>query len=76
MTHDWRRLRVHGVIERIPKIRRYRVTDRGLQHALLCTHAHDHLLRTGLAACTSRGLTPSTTIPLKATQKPHSLTRS
>jgi hypothetical protein len=32
-----------------PKIRRYRATDRGLQHALLCTHAHDHLLHTGLA---------------------------
>ena len=25
------------------------VTDTGLQHALLFTHAHDHLLRTGLA---------------------------
>ncbi|UQX11907.1 hypothetical protein [Candidatus Mycobacterium methanotrophicum] len=25
------------------------MTDTGLQHALLFTHAHDHLLRTGLA---------------------------
>ena len=49
MTYDLRRLRVHGLIERIPKSRRYRVTDTGLRHALLFTHAHDHLLRTGLA---------------------------
>ena len=35
MTYDLRRLRAHGVIERIPKTRRYQTTDRGLQHALL-----------------------------------------
>ena len=49
MTYDLRRLRAHRLIERIPRSRRYRVTDTGLQHALLFTHAHDHLLRTGLA---------------------------
>ena len=49
MTYDLRRLRAHGLIERIPRSHRYRVTDTGLQHALLFTHAHDHLLRTGLA---------------------------
>jgi hypothetical protein len=49
MTYDLRRLRVHGLIERIPKTRRYLVTDTGLHNALLFTHAHDHLLRTGLA---------------------------
>ena len=31
MTYDLRRLRVHGLIERIPKSRRYQVTDAGLQ---------------------------------------------
>jgi hypothetical protein len=49
MTYDLRRLRVHGLIQRIPHTRRYRVTDLGLQQALLFTHARDHLLRTGLA---------------------------
>ncbi len=49
MTYDLRRLRAHGLIERIPRTRRYTVTDTGLQHALLFTHAHDHLLRAGLA---------------------------
>jgi len=52
MTYDLRRLRAHGLIARIPKTRRYQVTDTGLQHALLLTHAHDHLLRAGLAQLT------------------------
>jgi len=52
MTYDLRRLRTHGLIARIPKTRRYQVTDTGLQHALLFTHAHDHLLRAGLAQLT------------------------
>jgi hypothetical protein len=49
MTYDLRRLRAHGLIQRLPHTRRYHVTDTGLQCALLFTHAHDHLLRTGLA---------------------------
>ena len=53
MTYDLRRLRAHGLIERVPHSRRYTVTDLGLQHALLLfTDAHDHLLRTGLAETT------------------------
>ena len=49
MTYDLRRLREHGLIARIPRTRRYQVTDAGLHDALLFTHAHDHLLRPGLA---------------------------
>ena len=52
MTYDLRRLRAHGLIARIPHSRRYQITDTGLQHALLFTHTHDHLLRTGLAEIT------------------------
>ena len=52
MTYDLRRLRAHGLISRIPKSRRYQVTDAGLQHAMLSTHAQDHLLRTALAEIT------------------------
>ena len=44
MTYDLRRLRAHGLITRIPRTRRYQITDTGLGHALLFTHAHDHLL--------------------------------
>jgi MalT-like TPR region len=52
MTYDLRRLRAHGLVTRIARTRRYQVTDTGLQYALLFTHAHDHLLRTGLAEIT------------------------
>jgi hypothetical protein len=52
MTYDLRRLRAHGLISRIPRTRRYQITNAGLGHALLFTHAHDHLLRTGLAEIT------------------------
>jgi hypothetical protein len=52
MTYDLRRLCAHGLIARIPHTRRYQVTDTGLSHALLLTHAHDHLLRAGLAQLT------------------------
>jgi hypothetical protein len=52
MTYDLRRLRAHGLITRIPRTRRYQITDPGLTQALLFTHAHDHLLRTGLAELT------------------------
>jgi hypothetical protein len=49
MSYDLRRLRHHGLIERIPGHHRYRVTDIGLTDALFLTRAHDRLLRTGLA---------------------------
>lgn len=49
MTYDLRRLRVHGLIERIPRTHRYRVTDTGLHTAVLLTRVHDRLLPTGLA---------------------------
>jgi len=52
MTYDLRRLRAHGLITRIPHSHRYQITDAGLHQALLFTHAHDHLLRTGLAELT------------------------
>jgi hypothetical protein len=52
MTYDLRRLRAHGLITRIPRSRRYQITDTGLGQALLFTHAHDHLLRAGLAEIT------------------------
>ena len=49
MSYDLRRLRVHGLITRIPGSHRYRVTDNGLEHALFLTRVHDRLLRGGLA---------------------------
>ena len=49
MTYDLRRLRLHGLIERIPRTFRYQVTATGLTHALFLTRLHDQFLRTGLA---------------------------
>lgn len=49
ITYDLRRLRTHGLIERIPHTHRYQVTSQGLRNALFLTRAHNRLLRTGLA---------------------------
>ncbi len=64
MTYDLRRLREHGLIARIPHTRRHQVTDTGLHDALLFTHAHDHLLRPGLAQTTDPS--PPAPAPLRA----------
>ena len=48
-TYDLRRLRSHGLIERVPHSHRYRVTDTGLRTAMLITRVHDRLLPTALA---------------------------
>jgi hypothetical protein len=52
ITYDLRRLRLHGLIERIPRTFRYQVTDTGLRSAQFLTRVHDRLLRTGLAQLT------------------------
>jgi hypothetical protein len=49
ITYDLRRLRTHGLIERIPRTHRYQLTDQSLRNALFLTRAHHRLLRTGLA---------------------------
>src|SRR3954462_10272106 len=52
MSYDLRRLRAHGLITRIPRSHRYRLTDTGLHHAMLLTRAHTSLLLPGLAQLT------------------------
>jgi hypothetical protein len=49
MTYHLRRLRLHGLIERVPKSHRYRVTNHGWRTILFCTRCHNRLLRPGLA---------------------------
>jgi hypothetical protein len=49
MTYDLRRLRLHGLIERIPASHRYRVTDFGFRAALFLVRSYVRLLRPGLA---------------------------
>src|SRR5712664_4039097 len=43
-------LRLHGLIERLPKSFRYRVTDFGFRAALFFTRVYNRILRPGLAA--------------------------
>ena len=49
MTYHLRRLRLHGLIERIPATHRYRVTRQGMRTALFCARAYNRILRPGLA---------------------------
>ena len=49
MTYDLRRLRLHGLIERIPRSHRYRTTAAGIRVALFFTKVHSHILRPGLS---------------------------
>ena len=49
MTYDLRRLRLHGLIERIPKTHRYRLSPFGLKTALFYSRVYQRLLRPGLS---------------------------
>ena len=49
LTYDLRRLRLHGLIERLPGTHRYRVTREGLRTALFFTRVYARILRPGLA---------------------------
>jgi hypothetical protein len=50
MTYDLRRLRLHGLIERIPRTNTYVLTPDGARVALFYTKVHARLLRPLLAA--------------------------
>jgi hypothetical protein len=49
VTYDLRRLRLHGLIRRIPRTHRYEVTPSGLRYALFFTRSYDRLFRPGLS---------------------------
>ncbi len=48
MSYHLRRLRFHGLIQRIPKTHRYRLTDFGLRTAVFCTRAYARIFRHGI----------------------------
>jgi len=50
MTYDLRRLRLHGLIERIEKTHRYRLTKKGLGVAFIYQRTYLRLLRPALSA--------------------------
>jgi len=45
MTYDLRRLRLHGLIERVPESHRYRITDLGARIAMLYVRLYARVLR-------------------------------
>ena len=69
MTYDLRRLRLHGLIARLPHTHRYHVTDTGLPTAVFLTRVHDRFLPTGLAEITD--LTSSRPLRTAARQYQH-----
>ena len=74
-TYDLRRLRTHGLIERVPHTHRYTVTDHGLQTAMLLTRIHDRILPSSLAdqldpASTADSAKPPSTTNTSSTHSP------
>jgi hypothetical protein len=49
ITYDLRRLRIHGLIDRIPGSFRYQVTDAGLRQAIFLTRLVQRMMIPGLA---------------------------
>ncbi len=49
MTYHLRRLRLHGLIQRLPNTHRYQVTDFGWRVALFFTRTYARVIRPGLA---------------------------
>jgi hypothetical protein len=64
MTYDLRRLRLHGIIERIPHSHRYQLTPAGLRIALFFSRTYARLLRPKLAQIMPEA--PPISSPLRA----------
>jgi hypothetical protein len=58
ITYDLRRLRLHGLIERIPKTHRYRITTKGLRTAIFYTKLYNRSLRPGMAIISPACINP------------------
>lgn len=68
MTYDLRRLRLHGLIERIPHSHRYTVTDAGFRAALCYQRTYTRVLRPALSVVFDED-PPSTTRFRKAVER-------
>ena len=64
MTYDLRRLRLHGLIERVPRTHRYRTTTLGARMAMLYVRLY------------ARGLRPAASLPASGSPRgQHGLNR-
>jgi hypothetical protein len=59
MSYDLRRLRLKGLVERIPHSYAYRLTTLGAKTAIFFTKLHERLFKPGLSALLSEPLYPS-----------------
>jgi hypothetical protein len=66
LSYELRRLRLHGLIERVAKSHRYRLTKEGLRTTLFYARVHQRLLRPGLAILHGKGPLAEMPHPLKA----------
>ena len=57
MTYDLRRLRLHGLIERVPHSHRYRITPSGARIAVLYVRVY------------ARGFRPAASLPTSGTRR-------
>ena len=64
MTYDLRRLRLHGLITRVPHTHRYTVTSQGFRIAVFFRAVYARILRPGIAL-TIALTTGQATMPLR-----------
>jgi hypothetical protein len=57
MSYDLRRLRLHGLIERIEDSYRYRLTEQGLRTAMFYCRVYNRILRPGLSLLSPQAVT-------------------
>jgi hypothetical protein len=62
MTYNLRRLRLHGLIERLPATHRYQLTDHGLRTAMFYTRVYHRILRPGLALLSPQAIDQQTSL--------------
>ncbi|MBO0718232.1 MAG: hypothetical protein J2P55_12960 [Rhizobiales bacterium] len=62
VTYDLRRLRLHRLIERIPKTHCYRITAKGLRTAIFYTRLYNRSLRAGLAVISPDAANPNSPV--------------
>ncbi|HWE64182.1 MAG TPA: hypothetical protein VHB98_20925 [Chloroflexota bacterium] len=62
MTYHLRRLRLHGLITRLPRTHRYQATPLGLRLALFCTRLQARVLGPGVTAILPEVATTDTTL--------------
>jgi DNA-binding transcriptional ArsR family regulator len=56
MSYHLRRLRLHGLIERIPHTNRYQITDFGLRAAVFLTRVYSRFIAGAIAEIADRHL--------------------